>query len=388
MEEFLSDKPVVAHSVVTWLPLTMTWIFNQVRALNGFSAVVLTDAVQNTSQFPWGPVFVAGRERSRLRYRLEHKLGLRAYPEIYDLAFEQYRPALLHSHFADRGWQDMALAHRYSLKQVVTFYGFDVQMLPAQQSIWVKRYQELFNSADLFLCEGPYMAQSVIALGCIAEKVRVQHLGVDLDRIHCVPRSIAADGLIKILIIGTFREKKGITYALEALGALKARYPNLRITIIGDSTGSKHEEAEKQRILDVLRRYRLESITRCLGFKPQAELFAEAYDHHILLAPSVTAADGDTEGGAPVSIIEMAASGMLVVSSRHADIPMVIQDRISGLLAQERNVQDLINSLEWLLSQPEIWGQMAAAARAHIEREFSLPRQVERLEACYREILS
>jgi len=74
-----------------------------------------------------------------------------------------------------------------------------------------------------------------------------------------------------------------------------------------------------------------------LGFQPHAILFEEAYKNHIFLSPSVTALDGDTEGGAPVTIIEMAATGMPIISTKHCDIPEVIKDGVTGFLANERD---------------------------------------------------
>ena len=84
---------------------------------------------------------------------------------------------------------------------------------------------------------------------------------------------------------------------------------DLEIVIIGDNTLEPRSQSEKQKILQVIEKYGMQSKIRMLGFQPHCVLMNEAYKHHIFISPSVTAADGDTEGGAPVSIIEMAASG-------------------------------------------------------------------------------
>ena len=115
---------------------------------------------------------------------------------------------------------------------------------------------------------------------------------------------------LRVLIAGSFREKKGIPYALEALGRLQQEIP-LEITIIGDA--SERGEAEKLQILDTIKTHNLWPKTRMLGYQPHAILLEEAYRHHIFLSPSVTASDGDTEGGLPVSIIEMAATGRFLM---------------------------------------------------------------------------
>ncbi len=57
------------------------------------------------------------------------------------------------------------------------------------------------------------------------------------------------------------------------------------------------DEIEKRRILDILEKNGMKSKTRLLGYQPYPVLFEQAYKHHIFLSPSVTAMDGDTEGG-------------------------------------------------------------------------------------------
>ena len=112
----------------------------------------------------------------------------------------------------------------------------------------------------------------------------------------------------------------------------------------------------------------------------------EARRHHVFLSPSVTASDGDTEGGAPVSLIEMSASGMMIVSTTHCDIPGVILDGKTGLLAPERDVDGLVERLQWIVAHPEQWMEMQRAGRAHIEAEFDARRQGERLGEIYRDL--
>jgi colanic acid/amylovoran biosynthesis glycosyltransferase len=111
-----------------------------------------------------------------------------------------------------------------------------------------------------------------------------------------------------------------------------------------------------------------------------------AYRHHIYLAPSCTAEDGDSEGGAPVTLMEMAAAGLLVVSSRHADIPEVITDGVCGLLADEGDVDGLIEHLIWLTEHREAWFKLRFAARKRIETEFESRGRGRELAEIYRNV--
>jgi colanic acid/amylovoran biosynthesis glycosyltransferase len=315
------------------------------------------------------------------------RFGYRWYPAVLDHAIHKHRPAILHSHFGLTGWFDLPTAHKYGLKQVVAFYGFDVNMLLLKRPVWRERYRELFRQADLFLCEGPYMAQSVIGLGCPPEKVRVHRLGVELEKIAFRPRRLEPGQPLRILIASSFREKKGIPYGLEAIGLLKQHYPNLAVTIVGDASAEARSIKEKEKILETIKRHNLESVTTLLGYQPHDVLMAEAYQHHIFLAPSVTASDGDTEGGAPVVIIDMLASGMPVVSTTHCDIPQIIQHGATGLLAGERDVAGLATHLRWLVGHPESWHEMMERGRQYLEEKFDARCQAAELVELYRQLL-
>ena len=380
-------KPVIVHSVGIWLPLTMTWVHNQLKYIKAFFPVVFAQATQNLKQFPWDPIYLHSRKSNHLLARGLRKLQVLSKYPVFDDIIKKHHPNILHSHFGDGGWYDLPLARKYRLKHVVTFYGYDVNMLPTQHPVWKQRYKELFERADLFLCEGPHMAKCLAKIGCPVEKLKVQRIGVEVDKILFVPRKLGEDGLVKILIASTFREKKGIPYALEAVGILKKDYPKIRITLIGDATTEKRDQEEKKKIMDIIERYDLEPITRIMGFQPYNVLLKEAYNHHIFLSPSVTADDGDTEGGSPVTITEMAASGMPIVSTWHCDIPEVVLNNQTGFLVSERNVQELSLALEKLINSPESWVDFGIASRAHMENKFNIANSIKYLEEYYNSLM-
>jgi colanic acid/amylovoran biosynthesis glycosyltransferase len=279
----------------------------------------------------------------------------------------------------------MPLVKKLGVKHVVTFYGHDVNRMPKVQPIWVERYQELFQSVSQVLCEGPHMATCLQKLGCPPEKVAVHHLGVALDSLHFEPRQWKPGTPLRVLIAASFKEKKGIPYALRALGELRDEL-SFEVTVIGDASDDAKFQKEKAQIYRVVEEYGLAPRIRFLGYRPHSTLLEEAYKHHVFLSPSVTAADGDTEGGAPVSVIEMAASGMLVVSTFHCDIPAIIKDGETGLLAEERNVDQLCQKIWWLTKNPTEWMPLLENGRKHIEEHFNAQVQGGRLSNIYEDI--
>lgn len=79
------------------------------------------------------------------------------------------------------------------------------------------------------------------------------------------------------------------------------------------------------------------------------------------LQPSRTAADGDTEGGAPTVLLEMQAAGKPVIATRHVDIPSVVADE--DALADENDVDDIAAAMVWMASMGTREWQDACATR-------------------------
>ena len=383
------SKIRVIHSFRVWLPQTQTWMFNQVSHLpEDVEPHIVCERTENLDQF-WLPNIHSLSEASRWRYFCDKTLRRLRFRRHLGLLEEQARRSnaqVLHSHFGDIAWINLAASKGTGLKHVVTFYGQDVNYLPRHDSCWVDRYQALFRQVDLVLCEGPHMARCLLGLGCPRHKIQVHHLGVRVDEIEFRPRFWDPTMPLCVLLASSFREKKGITYALEALGRLQHEIA-LRITLIGDATEEARSQAEKKNILSMLARHRLEPKTRLLGYQSTATLFEESYKHHVFMAPSVTAGDGDTEGGLPVTIVEMAAAGIPIISTRHCDIPEVIVHQMTGLLAEERDVEGLVTQLKWLVEHPGLWGGMLRLARQRVESEFNARLQGEQLASVYRKLM-
>ena len=88
-----------------------------------------------------------------------------------------------------------------------------------------------------------------------------------------------------------------------------------------------------------------------------------------------------------MTIIEMAATGMPVVSTEHCDIPEVIVDAHSGYLAPEKDPAALAGKINALIEQKNNWEYLAQNARQHIEKEYNARIQGLKLSRLYRDVL-
>ena len=378
----------VLHNNGTWLPITENWLYTQARFLpDPVEVHIVCYQVQHAEQFRLPRTYAYDEQPlwKRAIRRVAHQIGM---PEVGDLLHETIRKReiqVLHSHFAPTGCHNLAAVQRTSIKHIVTFYGYDVNRLPSQDPRWVERYHELFQQVDRVLCEGQHMAMQIARLGCPQEKIHTHHLGIDLDQIPFRPRKWHGQEPFRVLIAASFREKKGIPDALDALGNL-ARDIDIQISVIGDAPDSEEGRLEKRRIHNTVAKHNLESRVQFLGYQPRAVMLEEAYSHHVFLSPSVTAQNGDTEGGAPIAISEMLATGMPVIATTHCDIPEAVGLRQQQLLVEEHDVAGLTDKLYWLLSNPQEWEAITTASRQHLENEYSARTQGQRLAKHYVEV--
>jgi colanic acid/amylovoran biosynthesis glycosyltransferase len=374
-----SDGLTVAHLLGRYLPRTQTFVYELLEHLTHVRSVVVTEAVENLDLFPIDNlVRVPNRSLgSRAIDRFTHTVSGHRF-----ISEKRYREAvtsagvgLLHGHFGWSAPTAVPLRRALGIPLVTTFYGSDMSSLPSQRR-WRDIYRELFEVGDAFLVEGHHMKRQLEELGCPSEKLVVHHIGVNLAKIPCNPVETQESGHVTVLVCGSFIEKKGIRYAIEALAKAQRERPDLQMLIVGDGP----ERSDYEVLVD---RLGVSESIRMLGYRTHAEYLELAKQVQIFLAPSVTASSGDTEGGAPTVLLEMQAACLPVVSTLHADIPEIVQDGQTGFLVPERDSDALALRILQLADDPELRVRMGLRGRQHVERNHDVIEQASRLEGIY-----
>jgi hypothetical protein len=94
----------------------------------------------------------------------------------------------------------------------------------------------------------------------------------------------------------------------------------------------------------------------------------------------------ESEGLGSAALLAMAA-GAAVLASRVGGLPEIIEDGVTGLLTVN-NAKSIANGIERLLCDPELATRLAAAARARVEKEFTIERMVNQTVDVYERMLS
>ena len=375
-------KSIIAHIIDTYLDISATFIYGYITNLQKYKVILLTKETTNLEVFPFKNLYCAPRfRRYSLQWIWDKSCQKMLKRELYyEYIIKREKVRLIHAHFGPNGVRILRTKKRLGLPLITTFYGYDMSRL-VQQKKWRKAYKKLFREGDFFLVEGSHMKRDMISLGCSPQKIKIQHIGVDINKFKYQERKLKNnDSKIRVLFCGRFTEKKGLIYGLKAIKIVTEKFPNLEFRIIGD--GELRSEIEH-----FIKEENMQRSVVLLGYQPHYVFLEEAQKADILLQPSVTAKNGDSEGGAPTVLLEAQATGLPVISTYHADIPEVVMDGKSGFLVPERNPETIASKLEYLIKNPELWIEMGKYGRKHIEENYNIYKEVKKLEDIYSQFI-
>lgn len=365
--------------------LTENWIFPQLQNEMGIESIVLCDKQYHKNSHLYHDVHSLKvfydlswiRPRRFIQY-VERWVRDVLYLKEYYRVIKLRDIHIVHAHFGKDGAYILNAARRMSVPLITSFYGFDLNNL-LKTRYFRNKYQQLFRYGILFLVEGPAAAVALQNIGCPSDKIRVVPLGVDTQMLQYRRRQREESGRLNLLISSSFREKKGIEYALKAIALCCQKGMRIKVDLVGDGD-------LRPAIESIVRENHMNAFVTMHGYISHARLLEMYYSNHVFLSSSITTSDGDCEGGAPVSIIEAQATGMPIISSLHCDIPEVVKHRETGLLAKEKDIDSLADHIAFFYHNPEKINAFGVAARNHVEMKYSVEKMQKRLKEVYNEV--
>jgi len=372
----------VLHCTDYFVGRTTNWLYDHLRWVPRHTCSVLCQELQHREEFP----ALEARELKRraISRRVWHRLvGERRYPSDV-LWIKRQKPAILHSHFGHNAVENIDLVQATGAPWFVSFYGADAYQL-SRLAEWQQLYATVFSSAARVLALGPVMAKKLKEIGCPEHKVVVHALGVDLDDLPLQPRRRQPNEPLKLLFAGSFREKKGIRYIVEALALARQRGVRMEFHLVGDAWPKSGDAEVKQEIFARIDELQLRDIVKHHPFLKFKELVDLALATHIFVAPSVTSADGDSEG-TPFVLQQMMATGMPCIATRHSDIPFLFGKHADQLIP-ERDANAIADRLVSYWERPEQLPEHGAALSDQIRTHLDVRVCASRLSDLYDEAL-
>ncbi|MCA0239186.1 MAG: glycosyltransferase [Bacteroidetes bacterium] len=384
----------ILHLFDLYLPHTMNWAQRMIQATPDTEARAAAPWVVRNAYFgdgkhvfirplQWLTGFIPRTEWEwprlvGLLLRLEHRRPW--YRNWLQKRLKKDKQDVLHAHFAPIGYHYLPMAKALGIPLVVSFYGYDYESLTTRKPEWKARYLQLFEQAAAVVCLGPHGRDVLIAQGCPPDKIHIVPMSIDLQAFPMIQRH-KQPRTLRLVQVATIKEKKGFWYTLQAFQAALAHCPHLHLTIAGE----QNDHALQQRMQDFIRNKHLENNITWRGFVPNDALPAFFAGFDVFIHPSRYTEHRDSEG-APAVILEAQATGLPVIATRHADIPMEVLHEKTGLLVPERDVPALAACIErFYHMESEEYSAFSQAARAHVERFFDVRKNAVLLRGIYGE---
>jgi colanic acid/amylovoran biosynthesis glycosyltransferase len=355
----------------TLLQPSETFVLAQMEALSVYAPTLVgLERARPSLALEQVPLLLSdsGTAISDFRSKLYRRTGI---APVFHRRAKRLLPDLVHAHFASGGRSALPLARALRVPLVVTLHGNDVTARGQHPD----RYRRLGEDASLFICVSEFIRDRALEAGFPSQKLVVHYIGIDRGLFSPSISPVTSQG---VLFVGRLVEKKGCEYLVRAMELVQRAHPQCELTVIGDGPLRTSLEA-LAKDLNLRCQFR--------GIQSAAAVREALRKARIFCVPSLTAADGDSEGLGMV-FAEAQAMGVPVVSTMHGGIPEVVVDRVTGLLTPERDHQALADALSVLLVDDGLWQQFHHAAPRHIEQRFDLQAQTALLEDIYTETIT
>ena len=289
------------------------------------------------------------------------------------------RPAIVHTHMAKAGAVGRAAARSISPRSrtVHTFHGHVLEgyFRPSVQRVFVELERRLAGQTDALVAVSEEIRDALLGLGIgKPAQYRVIPLGFDLSSFTTVHeptgllrKSLALDAGVPLVgVIGRLVPIKDLGTAIKTVMKL----PTVHLAFVGDGECRADLEAQAG-YLGVSDRVHF------TGWWPDVP--AAMADVDVVLLTS-------RNEGTPVSLIEAAAAGRPSVATRVGGVPLVVEDGVTGYLAESGDVDGLAALIARLLADPAARRAMGQAGRRRALDRFGKERLLGDISALYSEL--
>lgn len=240
---------------------------------------------------------------------------------------------------------------------------------------WFHRMRGYFDLVDRFVTTNPFLTEMMIKGGFAPQRLTCIPTFAD-DEVFAPRRDGSADYL---LYAGRLDPSKGLETLIDAMALLKRRMnspPPLRI--LG---GPQYEEYKRS----LIRKVEAAGLTDSISFEkpvPPA-MVANILSHAIAsIIPSLWFEN------LPNSYLEGICAGVPVIASDLGSLAAAIEDGKDGLLFRAGDAAALADSIERLLSDPELDARLRRAGPLKAQAEYSAARHLQLLTGLFDEVIA
>lgn len=251
---------------------------------------------------------------------------------------------------------------------VIHFHGTDAHH-KSTLAEYKEDYQKAFQYASAIVGVSGDMIANLHKHGAPMSKLILNPYGVNTDLFTAIDISQSQP---YFLSVGRFVAKKSPSSVVTAFKQVAEKFPQAHLWMVGDGPLLQETKALAASL-------GLDDRITFTGVQSTAQIVELMKQVRCFVQHSVTAADGDMEG-TPNTILEASASGLPVVSTRHAGIKEAVVVGETGFLVDEFDVQGMADKMLDIAASPELAQRLGTAARAHILANYKIEDRIAKLD--------
>ncbi|ODV27252.1 MAG: glycosyl transferase [Rhodanobacter sp. SCN 68-63] len=266
---------------------------------------------------------------------------------------KRHHVAVIHAHWLiPQGWLAQWLARPRRIPVLVTSHGGDLFGFRGRWLTGIKRSVAAACSRMTVVSDA--MRKETIRLGLRPPSLAVLPMGVDLQQRY-VPDPLVSRSADELLFVGRLVPKKGLPHLLDAMPAVLAVRPGVRLAIAGFGPDRESLEAQASRL-------GVAHAVRFLGAVAQDRLPDLYRRASLFVAPFVRDESGNQEG-LPVVLMEAIGCGCPAIVGEVAGLDDLLGEHGAEVMIDPTDHEALASAILESLEQPSVALARAAAIR-------------------------
>lgn len=289
------------------------------------------------------------------------------------------KPDVIHAHYLGHFGILAGLYRRFfrSRPLVLTAWGSDVLLDAKTYLGWgIKHAVRL---ADMITCDAEHIADELVKMGAVRERVKLVYFGTDTERFKPQPKNgkvreeLALGDAPVVISLRNLKPLYDVASLIRAIPVIQRDTPQAKFVIAGDG---------------VQRPY-LEELATELGVTGSVSFIGSVENDYLpryLNMADVYVSTSLSDAGLSASTAEAMACGLPVVITDFGDNKKWVEDGVSGYLVPLGKPEMLASKITRLLKDGGERKKLGRAGRQVIEEKNNWRREMSKMEEIYKDL--
>lgn len=286
-------------------------------------------------------------------------------------------PDILHAHYVGVNGILAGLTGFHPF--VLTAWGSDI-LITSKSGIIRPLIKFALRGADLITCDAEHMKKAMIGLGVDAEKIRIIHFGIDIQRFspgskdEKLKTELGIENELTIISLRSLEPVYNIETLVKAVPLVLKEFPKTKFVIAGQGS-------EEKKLKDMVRSLKIEENVRFTGFVSNDDLPRYFKTADIYVSTSLS------DAGIAASTAEAMSCGLPVIITNTGENEKWVEDGKGGYLIPIKNPEVLAEKIIDLLKNENLRKEFGRVNRRIIEERNNHSIEMDKIENLYEEII-